>query len=307
MELRHLRYFIAVGEHMSFSKAAEQLHIAEPALNRQVRGLEVELETQLFVCKRRLVDLTDAGRILLREARTLVAQAARTEEAVRLAGKGQAGIVRIGIPSGMGATISAVLIEHARRFPAVEIQCNDIFSTLQNRALRERAIDVGFLRPPVDSAYLVSEPLFEEQFFILVSNAGNLAKKEALKLRDVAEYPLLFGDPQRTIGVYEKVLQLYRNAGLRPKIASPPDRIDGEAGLMLVAAGNAVSFRLAHGVSLPAFGDNVVAIPVEEDGATIEFHMAWRREKQPDASLAFMESARRVLKDSKKSLNNLYN
>src|ERR1700733_5846682 len=105
MELRQLRYFIAVAEHLSFSKAAQQLHVTVPPLSRQIRQLEEEFEVRLFVRDRKHVALSDAGRLFLREAKGLVTQAARMSDSVRLAKSGAAGLVRIGVGPALGERV----------------------------------------------------------------------------------------------------------------------------------------------------------------------------------------------------------
>ena len=159
MEIRHLRYFIEVAEQLSFSKAAKECNVSVPPLSRQVRQLEEELGTRLFVRDKRRVALTDAGHALLLQARAIANQIARIPESIRLAESGQAGAVRIGIALHLAERLNPALMEYSRRFPNVEIECRDIFSPFQNRALAEGEIDVGFLRPRVDPIHLVSEPL----------------------------------------------------------------------------------------------------------------------------------------------------
>ncbi len=109
MELRHVRYFIAVAEYLNFSKAAQQLHIAQPPLSRQIRQLEEALGVTLFMRDKRRVALTKAGQVFLGEARKLVLQAGHAMEAARHAQKGESGIVRIGIASGLGGLIRAII------------------------------------------------------------------------------------------------------------------------------------------------------------------------------------------------------
>src|SRR5271170_6876522 len=116
MELRQLRYFIAVAERLSYSKAAQHLHITVPPLSRQIRQLEEELGVQLLVRDRRGVALTDAGRMLLREAKSLATQTEHVLECVRLAKMGETGRVRVGIGLALGERISRVLIEHSKQF-----------------------------------------------------------------------------------------------------------------------------------------------------------------------------------------------
>jgi len=168
VELRHVRYFVAVAEYLNFSKAAVQLHIAQPPLSRQIRQLEEELGVDLFVRNKRHVELTKAGRVFLDEARKLVVQAGHASEVARHAQEGESGLVRIGIASGLGGTVSKAVVAHRKRFPAIEIECKDIFSTYQNDLLRKREIDVGFLRPPIDQVYLDCELLYEEEFIVMM-------------------------------------------------------------------------------------------------------------------------------------------
>ena len=163
MELRHVRYFIAVAEHLNFSKAALQLHIAQPPLSRQIRQLEDEIGVALFVRNKRRVELTQEGHAFLEEARKLIVQAGHATEAARHAQKGESGAVRIGVASGLGGVVSRVVAEHSKRFPAIDIACKDIFSAFQNEALCRREIDVGFLRPPVDQANLDCELLLDRK------------------------------------------------------------------------------------------------------------------------------------------------
>ena len=145
MEFRHLRYFIAVAELGNISKAAQQLHIAQPPLSRQIRQLEEEIGVELLLRNKRGVELTNAGVVFLSRARRLIADADLASAEARNARNGVCGVVRIGIASGLGGVASRVMEVHRRRFPAVEIQCKDVFSTLQNEALRKRDVDVGFM------------------------------------------------------------------------------------------------------------------------------------------------------------------
>ena len=168
MELRHVRYFIAVAEYLNFRKAAEQLHIAQPPLSRQIRTLEEDLGVTLLVRNKRRVELTKAGHVFLEQARKLIVQAGHASEAARHAQKGESGVVRIGIASGLGGAVSKVVFEHRRRMPAINVECKDIFSSHQNEALQKGIIDVGFLRPPVDQLNLDCELVFEEEFVVVL-------------------------------------------------------------------------------------------------------------------------------------------
>jgi DNA-binding transcriptional LysR family regulator len=296
MELRQLRYFIAVAERLSFSKAAQHLHVTVPPLSRHVRQLEDEFGVELFVRDRRNVALTDAGRALLREAKTLVTQSAHVTDCVRLAKCGETGLVKIGIGLGLGEPISRVLIAHSKQFPSVDLQYRDMFSSWQNKALSDGDIDVGFLRPFVDSAHLATEVLFQESFVVHLCRTNPLAKRKTLKIRDLAGETLLLPNRGGSTGLYDKTLELYAEAGITPKTVhielEPVPHSDTQIVLLTCHKG---IFIMPDELSCrPAHGSEVVAVPLDEPHAKIDVLVAWRRAEKSTTVLALVESARRV-------------
>jgi len=296
VEFRQLRYFIAVAEVLSFTRAGQKLHIAQPALSRQIRQLEEEIGVQLLLRDRRRVELTDAGRAFLKEARAVVDQASHALDVVRRTARGEYGMVRIGIASGLSSQVNRVLTEHAKRCPGVELQCRDILSTLQNEALRERSIDVGFLRPPVDSSHLQSELLFKEQFLVFLKKSNPLAKRRKLRLKQIAHEPLLLNKPSVSTGVYDKALDLYKRAGITPTVIHTDTAPYEEAGTVLVTSGKGIYLGVGAVLGHPELGSGVAVVPLDEPDATIEVHAAWRKNEKSQAVLAFLNSVRRVLK-----------
>ena len=297
MELRQLRYFVAVAERLSFSKAAQHLHVTVPPLSRQIQQLEEEFGTPLFVRDRRRVALTDAGRMLLREGRILLTQVVHVSECVRLAKGGEAGLVRVGIAGGLGERISAVLIEHAQYFPAVEVQCSDVYSGSQGEALLEGRIDVGFMRPPIDHAHLDSEILFEERLLVHVCKANPLAKRKSLRVKDLAGEPLLMLDRRISMGLHDKILDLYAQAGLTPNVVPLPMDLPSRGNIQAIylTCRKGISILADEVEAHPATGSAVVAVPLDEPGARIGVYLAWRKGEQSMAVLAFLNSARRAL------------
>jgi DNA-binding transcriptional LysR family regulator len=296
MELRQLRYFIAVAECLSFSRAAEELHITVPPLSRQIRQLEEEYDVQLFVRNRRRVILTDAGRLFLREAKTLELQMSRFTNCVRQAKHGDAGSVRIGIGLHLGERLSRAVMEHARQYPLVEIQTCGIYSSLQNAALVEGKVDVGFLRPPVDRVHLKSEPLFEEGLVVLVNRESPLAKRKSLRIRDLAGETLLLHHRDASAGLHDKVLNLFARAGIYPEVVQlengplPSDDVQR----LLLAAHRGIFISADEAPARTALGCAAAAVPLDEPDAKVEVHMAWRKSENSRAVLAFLESVRRV-------------
>lgn len=296
MELRQLRYFIAVAERLSFSKAAEHLHVTVPPLSRQIRQLEEELDVQLFVRDRRHVVLTDAGQLLLREARALLAQTSHACDSVRLAKSGEAGVVKIGIGLGLGERVSNVLVHHARRYPAVEVCCSAIYSIFQGEALIKGMIDVGFMRPPIDHVDLTSEFLFDEKFAVHVSKESALAKHKSLRVADLAGETLLVPESKSPIGVYDKTLELCARAGVPVKVVymSTAPLPHGDLQTILLASRKGIFIMPDEPSCAPAVGSQVVAIPFDEPEARTEVHAAWRKDERAPVVVAFLDSVRKA-------------
>jgi DNA-binding transcriptional LysR family regulator len=294
VELRHVRYFLAVAEHLNFSKAAQQLHIAQPPLSRQIRQLEDELGVDLFVRNKHRVQLTKAGRVFVDEGRKLVMQAGHATEAARHAQKGESGIVRIGIASGLGGVVGRAVADHCRHFPAINIECKDIFSSVQNENLHKGEIDVGFLRPPVDQVNLDCELLFEEEFVVILPKTHRLAKRKSLRLKEVADEPLIVFDRNFSSGLYDKILGLYSRQGLTPHFAVTHVEAHEEAGAIMVASGKAIFIGAGAIVTRSVAGIELASVLLNETEAKIEVYMAWRREEVSAAVRGFLDSVRRV-------------
>jgi len=292
-----LRYFIAVAERLSFSRAAQHLHVTVSPLSRQIRQLEEEFGAPLFIRDRRHVGLTDAGRALLREGKVLVDQAAHVSACVRLAKCGETGLVKIGMGPGLGERISRALIEHTKQFPAVELQCREVSSGLLSNALLEREVDVSFMRSFVDAAHLVSEVWFQEGFVVHVSKASPLAKRRTLRMKDIAGEVLLLPNREYCPCMYDKTLELYAEAGISPGIVHVPSgpTPNSDFQIVLVACRKGIFIMPDEMSSRPAPGSEVIAVPLDEASAKIDVHIAWRKDEQSTAVLAFLDSARQVL------------
>jgi DNA-binding transcriptional LysR family regulator len=296
VELRHVRYFIAVAEHLNFRKAAEHLHIAQPPLSRQIRQLEEDLGVALLVRNKKRVELTKAGQVFLEHGRKLIVQAGHATEAARHAQKGESGIVRIGLASGLGGIVSRVVFEHRKHLPTVDVECRDIFSTLQNEALVKDEIDVGFLRPPVDQMNLACELIFEEEFVVVLPKTHRLAKRRTVRLKDVANEPLIIFDRNFSIGLYDKILGLYSKQGFTPRLTINHVEAHEEAGAIMIAAGKAIFLGAGATVNRSVAGLELASVRLDEPDAKIEVYVAWRKGEESPAILDFLNSVRRVFR-----------
>ena len=294
MELRQLRYFVAVAEQLNFTKAARLLQIAQPPLSRQVRVLEKELGVQLFERNSSKVFLTHAGRLFLKEAQGLLQQATQAVEVARQANIGNVGTIRLGIGKGLGDAVSRVINGHLRSFPGVEIDVTDIPSGFQSEALISRRMDVGFLRLPIDELHIASERIFDEKLSVVLRRSSPLAKHTRLSLKQIAREPLLVIARKISPGVYDKTLDLYHNAGVSPQTIQTETTSYDEAGAILVDSGKGVYIAVGKNPCHPSFANRLIAIQLSDPFASVEVHIAWRKNEGSRTTLNFVEFARDI-------------
>lgn len=295
MELRHIRYFIAVAEYLNFRKAAQRLHIAQPPLSRQIRQLEETLGVDLFARDKRRVELTKAGHAFLEEARKLMVQAGHAVEAARQAQRGETGIVKVGIASGLGGVVSQVVFEFRKRWPGIEVECRDIFSSFQNDSLRKHDVDVGFLRPPLDHVALDCELLYEEEFVVILPKSHRLAKRRALRIHDIADEPLIIFDRNFSSGLYDKILGLYSRHGITPRLIPTHVEAHEEAGAIMVASGKAIFMGAGAIVNRTVAGIELASVRFNEPEAKIEVYAAWRKDETSPGVNGFLDCVRATL------------
>ena len=240
MELRQLRYFVAVAEDLHFGHAAQRLRIAQPALSRQIQALEKEMLVQLLFRNRRRVQITPAGQVFLERARLILT---RTEEAVlaaQRAGGGVSGTLNLGF---VGSATYDVLPSALRAFreaaPHVDLTLSEMTVHAQIEALTEKRIDIGLLRLPVKTAGLVYRRISREPLYVALPRSHRLAAMPALRLSALAEESfVLYPDHPRPSWT-EFVVGLCQQAGFRPIVVQRTVEI--QTTLSLVAAGIGVS------------------------------------------------------------------
>jgi DNA-binding transcriptional LysR family regulator len=199
LDLRRLRYFLAVADRLSFRGAAEELHIAQPALSRQIAALENELGVVLLTRDRRGVALTDAGRQLAADARVLLASAQETLRRVQRADRGAHRLV-VGYRSGIVPT--PAIRAFTERWPDATVEIRTLDWDDQERLITAGAVDVGFLRAPVGGDGLRVTPLFREPMLVALPLGHPLAQRDTLTEAEIAdERHLRLFDPVPERGV----------------------------------------------------------------------------------------------------------
>ncbi|MEU4252648.1 LysR substrate-binding domain-containing protein [Amycolatopsis sp. NPDC026612] len=227
LDLRKLRYFVAVADRLHFGRAADELHIAQPALSRQIRALEQDLGASLFTRNRHGVTLTDAGRQLLTDAGPLLASAHAVQRRVTVAARGSRRLVvgfRTGIP-----VIPAMQAFEARH-PDVVVDVQRMEWDDQAAMLLDGRVDVGYVRLPIDEAGLRVTPLFAEPLMVVLPAGHRLAGKDEVTEADLTGEPLVWhADPST-----RPTRRPYPDSGLRVRGV--------EETLEHVAAGRGISF-----------------------------------------------------------------
>lgn len=289
INLAQLRSFVVVAEELSFSKAAQKLYVTQPGISRQVRLLEESLGTPLFVRAQRAVHLTSAGAVLLNEARGLLAYAGEVEEKIWQVG-GDSGTIIIGAGVDLAESIHHLYIEHKKRYPKVTFVFREVFSIAQSAALQRREIDVGFLWSYETPSYVVSERLFSRPLVVVLPRTHPLSGRKKVKLAELAGETLFLRPPKEGKGLHDKIVAMYRNAGIRPRIAYTSLSFEFVM-KMRGACGNGIHIL----ASRPTLRDKAVAVVLlDEPDATREVHIAWRKGEQSPNILRFIDMARTV-------------
>ena len=276
MELRHLRYFVAVAEELSFTRAAQRLHIAQPPLSTQIRALEEELKAPLFERHKKRVFLTPAGHHFLERARGILGAVEEAAHEARSAASGDVGRVRLGYTASamLSPRLAPVLRRFARDLPGVHLRLQEMASLDQLDAVHARAIDVGVLRRPdaVVPAGIVLEEWLETPLVAAVPESFELAARASLRIADLHDQPLLAYPKDAGIGLYWKVQALCAAAGFRPRIAQEARDTATLIGLVAAGVGIAVVPSDTRCIALPG----VVFQRLRDRDATSTLHLAWR-------------------------------
>jgi DNA-binding transcriptional LysR family regulator len=287
MDLRHLRYFVAVAETLSFGRAAERLHISQPPLSRQIRGLEHELGAPLFSRTRRSVRLTAAGAALLPEARRLLRDADALQAGARQLASGEVGTLALGFISVAAYNLLPELApEFRRRHPGIKLALQEATSDVQLAALGRGELDVGLVLPPVEAPALEYAPLLHDTLVAaLPAGRGGRGPIALASLRD--EPFILF---PRTVGtsLYDQIAGACERAGFAPRVEQ--EAIQMQTIISLVAAGMGVALVPASLMKLRRTG--VVYRPLADARPRIELGIAWRRGDDAPAVRAFVGLAR---------------
>ena len=289
MELRHFRYFIAVAEELHFGRAASRLFIVQPSLSQQIQQLEEELGLPLLRRTKRSVELTDAGKVFLQEARKVLVQVQEAKRAAQLAARGELGRLVIGyISSSTYDLLPMMLSAYRERFPEIDVALRELTTQEQVRALEEESIQIGLLRLPINNPTLHIEVVRREPIVCVLPEEHPLALHERIAVPLLANEPFVLQSRQRGGGYYGQLTNLCLTAGFSPNVIQEVTEM--HTIVSLVAAGMGVSL-------VPLSMKNIRSQGVvyrELEGATIltEMAVAWLQNSRSTIVQNFLEVAR---------------
>jgi DNA-binding transcriptional LysR family regulator len=293
MELRHLRYFVAVAEELHFTRAAERLGIKQPPLSLQIRQLETQLGTRLFRRLTRGIELTETGALLLDEARRVLDQIERIKAGVQSRARGETGRIHVGLASAtyFQPLVPAIIRAYRERYPGVLLSPRQSNSALLIAGLRSHEIDVAFIRPPIiDAEGLTVLPLLDEPMLIVLPTGHSLASRGAIPFAALAQEKWILLPRAMSPGPYDAIIASCQRAGFSPNVEQEAPEIPSI--VYLVAAGFGVSIVPQSTNQIRAEGVRYLAI--EGEGPRAPISLAYRRNDHSPPVRNFVELARRT-------------
>jgi len=249
LELRHLRYFVAVARELSFSRAAEKLHIAQPPLSRQIRLLEDELGAKLFDRSSRPLQLTPAGRFLQAQAQQMLDRMAEVQTATERIARGQRTWFGLGfVPSTLYGALPEVIRRFRKDQPTVELGLFEMTTVEQFEALKAGRIDVGFGRLTLDDPDVVSELVTNEPVVAALPADHRLCRHRSLSLAKLATEPLVLYPAKPRPSYADQVLDMFHARGLKPVIALEANEVQTAIGLVVAGLGYALVPQSVQGL-----------------------------------------------------------
>ena len=289
MELRQLRYFVAVAEELNFRRAAERLHIAQPALSQQITKFERELHATLFERTTRRVELTEAGRTLLAEGRRVLNDADTARAAVDRVVHGQAGLLRIGFVSSAALRIVPAIVRALRQaHPGVHVDLTESTTDPQLRAVAEGVLDVGLVREVDRAPGLILRPLLRERLILAVHESHRFADRSSVHLAELSDEAFLTFPRSEVSRLYDHIAALCHHAGFRLEAAQ--EAVQFTTLLGLAAANTGVTIVPA---SLRALGlSELRYVELADPEAVSTVSVVYRGDRPPSRTLCdFLDMA----------------
>lgn len=285
MQLKQIRLFLAVAEELHFGRAAARLHLAQPALSAQIRGLEDSLGVKLLFRTTRSVSLTRAGEAFLPEARATLAQAEAAMTAARATGGDGADLLKIGgVDSATAGLLPDIIRRFRRKRPQVEIKVTELLSAPALTALGNRSLDLAFVRIPPKEDHLDSRFLFREPIVVALPADHKKARKRKIRAAELAGEPLVIPARSHRPILFDVIHGYLRARGQEPRILQEAN--ERHMIIAMVAAGLGVSLVPQWVTQFRR--DDVAYLPLDDGGPQVDVHVAWRKGESMQVVQDFM-------------------
>ncbi len=291
MELRHLRYFGAVAQYLSYSEASRRLNVAQPAISQTILDLEEEIGAKLFLRSNRKVELTAAGSALLTEAESILKRSDEAKRMAQRAARGEVGILRIGFIAPATAPILPPLVQTYRsRHPEVELQLHHMNPDVQLAAFAEGTLDLGFSRPlpPELRLRFEEEMIYTDYLGAVLPPTHPLAKKERIQLEKLASEPFVLFHRVGAPGLFDEAVAMCCRAGFSPQVRHEPDLMTTV--FVMVESGLGVS--LVPGCARSLDRQNIIRRPLTVKSKPLCLCAIWPRGSQSPTREAFLDILR---------------
>ncbi len=293
-DLRQLRYFVAVAELLSFTRAAERLHISQPPLSQQIRALEDDLGTRLFDRNKRRVALTEPGRLLLEEARAILARAETARMVVAEAADGCKGRLRLAYPASLSfhGALPRTLLRFSDMAPDVRLELHEMYTEAQYEALVSGTIDVGLVRAlPKEQSVAVQmqvDPIDNERLLLAMPAKHPLASRKRVHLREVANESFVTQPRAYSTTLYDTLMQMAALDGFHPIIRQEAQQLTGLLALVSAGVGMALVPVSLQVIQLPG----VRMIGLADKQANLLLAVARRRNDTSPVLARFLEAVK---------------
>lgn len=295
IELRHLRYFMAVAEELHFGRAAARLHIAQPPLSQQIRQLETELGFQLFHRTKRQVQLTEAGHVFWDECQRLFRQLDQAIQRGRQVSRGEMGQLVLGFVGSAAYNVLPLILQSFRAsVPAARLELHELTTDQQVQWLKENRLDVGLVRPPVEEAEFNLLPVVYEPLVVALPENHALAPQVQVSLRELATEPFILFPRPLAPGLYDQIISLCQHGGFSPDIVQ--EAIQMQTIVSLVAAGIGLAIVPVSLQNLQRTG--VVYRPLKEPTPKAAIALVWRKGESLPLVQRFLHIVQQVAEHS---------
>lgn len=291
MELRHLRYFLAVAEELNFTRAARKLNMAQPPLTQQIKALEAEMGVTLFDRTGYRVELTDAGRSFLPQVARILADVRNAVLVAKRAAAGEVGHVRIGFTqsASFNPLVTATFRNFRAAYPEVEMSLEESPSTVLAAALRDGRIDAAFVRPPLRIADGIDLQIVdEEEMVVAVASSHPLAQRADLRIEDLAGETFVLYPRAERPGLADTVIEACERAGFSPKVKQYTPQLSSTINLVAASLGVSIVPRSMRGLQ----PESVVYKALRDQRLTASLGVAYRSKESSAPVLRFIATVR---------------